>query len=560
MDFAIRLMPTCAPVRSVTSAVGVLALLLLLLFTGSARGADYYACDCAAGAATGCVAGSDAASGTSPAAAWRSYDRAQDAWSALAAGDTLRFCRGGVFPIAGSTRWVNAQCRAAQPCTVMAYTADWSQGGEDLPRLERASGDAISLENGGDARHEEGYVFRDLELACTACAGQGSGVFLYNDVDDVRLEDLRIRGFGVGVFHGGSRACTADAAGCDARNVRLSLRGSDIRDNDVQGFLGAGDDLLIDGNRFEGNGRSGILEHNVYISGDASRVVVSRNELYRSAARTGRCEGASLVAHGSLTDLTIEGNFLHEDIGAASPSCWGINISPAYASGETFLRTIVRGNRLHNLGNAAIALTSCVDCVVENNLILHEQPFGITAIHASALTHEPNDATLQRLRVRNNSIQVGAAGGVGIRVGGEGTQHEIVSNALRHSAASGGAGGGSWACLALDLPAGAYAAVDHNVCGYAPGAAREWEQGSGSLANWRVLSGFDAHSRADDPGFAGAFAGSFDFAAANLAVAMISAGHPRFSATTDFYGSPRTRPADAGALQNADRLFADGYE
>jgi hypothetical protein len=557
MDVAIRLTPACAPVRSATSAVGALFVLPWLLFAGSARAVDYYACDCAAGAAGGCVAGNDAASGTSPATAWRSYDRAQDAWATLAAGDTLRFCRGGVFPIAGSTRWVNARCRAEQPCTVMAYTADWSQGGEDLPRLERTSGDAISFENGGDARHEEGYVFRELELACTGCAGQGSGVFVYNDVDDVRLEDLRIRGFGVGVFHGGSLACAADAAGCDARNVRLSLRGSDIRDNDVQGFLGAGDDLLIDGNRFEGNGRSGILEHNVYISGDASRVVVSRNELYRSAARTGRCEGASLVAHGSLTDLRIEGNFLHEDVGAAGPSCWGINISPAYASGETFLRAVVRGNRLHNLGNAAIALTSCVDCVVENNLILHEQPFGITAIYASALTHQPDDATLQRLRVRNNSIQVGAAGGVGIRVGGEGTQHEIVSNALRQTAAG---DNGNWACFALDLPANAYAAVDNNVCGYAPGAMREWEQGSGSLANWRVLSGFDGRSRADDPGFAGAFAGSFDFAAADLGVAMIGAGHPRLSAVTDFHGVARGVPADAGAQQNADRLFADSYE
>lgn len=556
MDVAIRPSPACAPVCRFMPTAGVFgALLWLLLFAGSACAADYYACDCAAGAASGCIAGSDAASGTSPATAWRSYDRAQDAWSGLAAGDTLRFCRGGVFPITGSTRWVNVQCRAAQPCTVMAYTADWSQGGEDLPRLERASGDAISLENGGDARHEEGYVFRGLELACTTCAGQGSGVFIYNDVDDVRLEDLRIRGFGVGVFHGGSRACAADAAGCDARNARLSLRGSDIRDNDVQGFLGAGDDLLIDGNRFDGNGRSGILEHNVYISGDASRVTVSRNELYRSAARTGRCEGASLVAHGSLTDLLIEGNFLHEDVGAASPSCWGINISPAYASGETFLRTVVRGNRLHNLGNAAIALTSCVDCVVENNVILHDQPFGITAIYASALNHEPNDSTLQRLRVRNNSIQVGTAGGVGIRIGREGTQHEIVSNAIRYSAA-----GGNWACLALDLPASAYTAVDHNVCGYAAGAGREWEQGSGSLANWRALSGFDAHSRDDDPGFAGPFAPGFDFSAASLQSALIGAGHPRLSAATDFFGAPRTRPADAGALQNVEHLFADGYE
>lgn len=533
-----------------------LALLLLPagLLPAVATASDYHVCDCAAGAAPGCVAGNDAAAGTA-AAPWRSYDRAQDAWATLAAGDSLRFCRGGVFPIAGSTRWVNAQCRAETPCTVGAYTPDWAQGGEDLPRLERSAGDAFSFENGGDARHEEGYVFRDLELVCTDCGSNGSGFFLYNDIDDVQLQDLRIRGFAVGVFHGGSRPCAAGAIGCDARNTRLSLRGSEIRDSAVQGFLGAGDDLLIDGNLFAGNGRSGILEHNVYISGNAARVAVMHNTLYRSAARNGQCEGASLVAHGSLTDLRIEANYIHEDLGAAAPGCWGINLSPAYSYGETLLRAVVRGNTLHNLGNAAVALTSCVDCVVENNRIVHEQPFSITAIRAPAQVRASDDAPLQRLRVRNNSLYISGIGGIGISIGTEGTQHEVAGNAIRYNG-----GTASWACLSLDLPAAAYAGVDYNVCGYTPAAQREWEQGSGTLASWRAQSGLDQRSRAADPGFAQPVAPFYDLNAASMQSALIGAGHPRLGAAQDFYGIPRPLPPDAGAHQNADRVFADGME
>lgn len=531
------------------------ALAASLLWALQAGAADYFVCDCGEGAAAGCTAGNDAASGTMPATAWRSYDRAQDAWVGLAAGDTLRFCRGGVFPIAGSTRWVNAQCRAAQPCTAAAYTPDWAQGGEDLPRLVRMSGDAISFENGGLARHEEGYVLRDLELVCSDCGENGSGIFIYNDVDDVQLLDLRIRGFGVGVFHGGSQACAAGEPVCDARNSRLNLRGSEIRDSAVQGFLGVGDDLVVDGNRFEGNGRSGIFEHNVYISGNATNVAVTRNTLYRSAARNGACEGASLVAHGSLTDLRIEANVILEDIGAAAGSCWGINVSPAYEYGETFLRTIVRGNTLRNLGNAAIALTSCVDCVVENNVIVHEQPFGTTAIRAPAQNRNADDAMLQRLRVRNNSVQVAVDGGTGITLGTEGSGHEIVGNALRYSGS-----GGTWACLSLPLPTVAYAAVDHNVCGYTAGGVRAWEEGSGALSSWSAATGFDTHSRAADPGFAAPFAPNYDLTAAGMQSALIAAGHPQRGAPEDFFGIARPMPPDAGAFQNRDLVFAADFE
>src|SRR5687768_401338 len=86
------------------AGVAVALFVALAALAAPARAAERFVCDCGAGADPQCVPGSDGATGTSPDAPWQSYDRAQDAWSGLAAGDSLRFCRGGVFPVAGSTQ------------------------------------------------------------------------------------------------------------------------------------------------------------------------------------------------------------------------------------------------------------------------------------------------------------------------------------------------------------------------------------------------------------------------------------------------------------------------
>ncbi|HSX60834.1 MAG TPA: right-handed parallel beta-helix repeat-containing protein [Tahibacter sp.] len=532
---------------------------LCLFLCAPLAAADHFVCDCATGAAPGCVAGNDAAAGNSPATAWRSYDRAQDAWSGLAAGDSIHFCRGGVFPIAGSTQWLNTQCTAAQRCGIEAYSAAWASGGEARPRLVQSSGHGFNFANAGDAAPDGGYRVRDLELACTACTNDDWGLFFFNDVDDVRLERLRITGFGIGVHLAGSNPCGSDP-GCDGHSSRIELVDSEIEGNRTQGWLGAGDDLLLAGNRFAGNGTGTVFQHNVYLSqsnGATHRIRVVRNALYRSAASaSGSCQGGSFAVHGEHTDLLIEGNTIREDLGAADPACWGLGITPAYGTPEGFVRTIVRGNTFRNVGNIAIALGSCQDCVVENNVIVGEQSFGGIGIAAPAVARAADDLPLARLTVRNNSLYLTAPSSIGIRLGDEGSQHVVVSNALHSTTTS-----GSWSCLSLNLAFGAYAAVDNNVCGFVTGAGREWEQGSGSLAAWRAASGFDAASLAVAPGFASPAGPGFQLEAASASAAMVGAGHASASSPTEFYGASRTVPPDAGAYQygTSDRLFRDGF-
>jgi hypothetical protein len=521
---------------------------------------DYYVCDCASGADAQCVVGNNGAAGTAPATAWRTYDRAQDAFGTLAAGDHLNFCRGGVFPVGGSTQWVNRNCTAAQNCFIGAYVPTWASGDEARPRIVQTTGAGLAFANGGDGEREQGYRVSDLDIACTACVSGDWGIFFYNDIDDVTLERLRISGFSIGVHLAGSNPCGVDP-NCDRHNSRITLVESDVVDNFDMGWLGADIDLLIADNRFLRNGSGSVFEHNLYLSqsgGATTGVRVLRNELYRSAASaTGSCQGGTFAVHGEHTDLLIEGNLLHEDIGAADQSCWGIGITAAYGTPEGFVRAIVRGNTIRNMGNVAIALSSCVDCIVENNRIEHAQSFGAFAVVAPASARASDDLPMARLTVRNNSMYTTAPNGGGIRVGTEGTQHVVVSNAVHATASV-----GSFHCLSLDLPFVAYAAVDNNVCGYVAGAGREWEEGSGALAALRVASGFDMASQAAAPGFAAPGEPSHDLTAASASSPMVGAGHATLSAPREFHGNVRPAPPDAGAHEYGvgESIFENGFE
>jgi hypothetical protein len=536
-----------------------LAVATMLTGFGDLRAADFYACDCAAGADPQCVAGDDAVAGTSPKAPWRSYGRARDQWPMLTGGDSIHFCRGGVFPISGSTQWVNDDCRADQRCSIGAYVAPWAGGDEAPPRIVQSQGHGFAFVNAGDPEPEEGVVLRDLEVACTGCVGGQWGVFLYNNIDDLRMQRLHIHGFDIGVHLAGANACAVP--GCDRANERIELLESDITDNLTMGWLGADQELLIADNRFLRNGAGTVFQHNLYLTqsgGATTGIRVLRNELYRSAARaSGSCQGGSFASHGEHTDLLIEGNFVHEDLGAADPACWGIGLTPAYDTPEAFVRAVIRGNRIRNLGNVAIAIASCVDCIVENNIVESEQAFGGIAILAPAVARGSDDATLTGLAVRNNSIHLAAGGSTGIRVGDEGTQHVIVSNALQSTAMS-----GAWSCLSLTLAPASYSAVDNNACGFVAGGGREWEQGSGSLAAWRGTSGFDLQSVAIAPGFASPGAPDHDLQAESAAAPMVGLGHATLSAVREYFGQLRGALPDAGAHQIgvAPGVFADGFE
>ncbi|WKZ56080.1 MAG: GC-type dockerin domain-anchored protein [Bdellovibrionota bacterium] len=368
---------------------------------------DRFACDCASGADAGCIPGDDANAGTSAAAPVRTFERLRSMFGTLPAGSTVGFCRGGVFTVTGSDRWVNFNCREDDPCTIRDYTPPWASGDEGKPKVISPSRSAFAFEDGGNADHDEGYVLINLELQG---AGIGFGVRAYNDADGIYISDMDIHGFDIGVALQGSNTLNP---GADAISVRAVLRNSRITNNVTQGFFGGGHWALIEGNYFESNGTRYILDHNIYVSGGTGMKIIG-NELYRSAMREGQCQGVSLVGHGNIANLTIEGNLIREDIGAAAQTCWGIAIDTGYASAESFPGLVIRGNTVLNVGNQSIGCTACSDAIIENNVVIQMQPFGGTQITAPNRAPGSSDAPTERVTIRNNSVYIGESGGTAV--------------------------------------------------------------------------------------------------------------------------------------------------
>lgn len=513
----------------------------------------YFVCECGAGSAAGCQAGDDDATGRSPYTPFESYQRARARFSSLAAGDTIRFCEGGAFPITGANterRWVNDRCRAESPCVVTSYPAPWGAGDEDRPLLTAQDGHGMALEDGGDADHEEGYVFENLTLRCTSCGGAGWGFFLYNDIDHVVLQDVEIDGFALGVYVGESNPC-ADPA-CDGVNAGLTIRRARIVNSSTQGFLGAGDSLVIEDSYFENNGTRAFLDHNIYLGGVSHGARISRNELFRSALNeAGSCSGVSLVAHGEHTDLV---NLIYEEVGKAEPGCWGIAVDPAYEEPERFQNVVIRRNEIRHVGNLGIGVASCVDCLIENNVVVNAQPFAVTGIAAPDRAAGPGDADPSNVDIRNNSILIAAAGGAGIRVGGLGTGNLVGSNAVLYTGAA-----VDWYCMEVVLPDGTdigtvYEAVGHNLCWASElGAGGQWERYTGTdpdpLTAWQNASGLGAGSIWADPEFADALGPDYNLRPASSASPLVDNGHPSLSAPTDISGAARDDAPDLGAYE-----------
>jgi hypothetical protein len=497
----------------------------------------FYVCNCGPDSPQGCRPGSDDNSGKRPGAPWRTYERARKQFAELRPGSSIAFCRGGSFPIEpdSSQRWVNSACRAKAPCVVRDYVPDWGNGATPAPTI-RAPRDArvFSLENGGPALHEEGYVFANLDLE-----GSGSGwaVFLFNDIDDVTMCNLVINNFDIGVHLGGSDAV---GPGSDGTSERISLRNSRVTNNSGHGWLGASSGSSIETSYFENNGfGKAIFNHNIYLSGDdAHDFRVIGNELYRSAVISGKCQGTSLVVHGTFDGLRIEHNLIREDLRAAADTCWGIGVATGYDRAEAFKNVMIDSNVIVNTGNVSIGLNACQNCLVENNIIVNEQGFNDSAIQAPAIERGAGDASDDHIVVRNNSIYSDC--GTGISLNKEGTHHEVVNNAIYFS------GRRPSRCFILDATPGTYAEVDYNVC-LASGST-EWTMARPELTAWTRDTGFDKHSVRDDPRFLSIVA-PYNLSA-QQGSPLVNKGDPNNSPRTDQSGKQRTDGApDIGAIE-----------
>ena len=441
----------------------------------AAHGATYYFSDCQAGADTGCTAGNDANAGTSPSAPKRSLP-SRALVDGLAAGDQILLAKNGSWRSAVTAFWTgNTKGSAQNPIVIGAYAPTGYLGSaKALITLTANDANCLTISNGGATPvHKEGFTFKSIK--CVGAGGSNSsiGVFTYNDVSDVLLEDLDISGFGIGIYPGGGNAPGATTA-------RLTLRNSHIHDNGAQGLYGGGRGLLVEGNTFDNNGYVGEANrpanhfHNIYLS-LATDTVLRGNTLTRSAVcnpkmkspctAVNQCHGVSLVIHGTASNLIIENNLVNETTGATA-GCYGIQVAPGgYGTPENFEGTIVRGNRLVNVGGVAIDMGSAPNSIVENNAIVwntvpNSTVHGIVVPSGNAARSTTLD---KQLTIRNNSIYIAGANATsrGIVVQSPSADHQVVSNLIFFASDS----SPSAACFSTKgLVASNFKAFDHNLC------------------------------------------------------------------------------------------------
>jgi parallel beta-helix repeat protein len=515
------------------------------------KGTIYYVCDCQSGADSQCQPGSDGNAGTDPAKPWQTFNKGVSTFAKLNAGDTIAFCKGGVFAGTTSIGWVNPACKADNPCTVREYQPPWGSGNEALPRI--VGGD-IDLNNPGDATHEEGYQFLNLDFDGGSGYGIEFGILAGNDIKDVLFCDVTMTGYQNGMYVANSGPAAA-GSGSDTLQARIVLRGSQILNNSNLGYLGTCDGCAVEYSLFDHNGDASILDHDIYFSGDldgngnhhtATGERIVGNQLYHASQGTGNvCSGNPLVVHGNHDQLLIQGNTIVQDPGTANGACWGISVGPGYSNyAEAFTNVTIAGNTVVDVGNVSIFVSSCQNCTIESNLIIQSQAgFNSTGIQAGTGSRDADDLPMNAVQVLNNTIYFDqpTVTLVGITVGQEGSGHVIASNVITAASA------GQLYCLGLGLAPSAYYS-NHNICWNVSGPVNAWEIGTNdSLDTWQAKTGLDAQSQVVDPAFKMAGIMSYDFSP-GAGSPLLGGGDPDKSSAVDFAGNPQPSPPNVGAF------------
>lgn len=358
-------------------------------FTASSGGPTLYFSDCQAGAATGCLPGSNANPGTQAAP---KQNLSGINVSTLPAGTSLLFARGGSW-IVGWTRLENMNASAAAPITFDAY------GSGPAPLLTTSSNAIAAFELGGDyfnTSNDGGYVFRNLRI--DGSGNSAAGFWFNGNVRDVVIDNVEITGFDIGI-HSQARAPHG------VHNVLI--RNSSISRNNSMGVLGQFSNTVIEGTLFEANNTiSGSgFNHGTYLSGSdglsGHNVTLRNNRYIRNSVVNGVCLGGNMTFHGQMDGVLIEGNRIEQD--AAAEGCWEMSITQGYTTAEWFRNFVVRNNKLINAGNTGMSVQSAPGIVVEGNVIINTQATYQTGISVGHTEYSNGDAPDGNAIVRNNT-------------------------------------------------------------------------------------------------------------------------------------------------------------
>ncbi len=513
----------------------ILAALLALPMMG-ASATTYYFSSCDAGVpsrgtpAATCVAGNNANDGLTTATPKR--NAAGISVTNLPAGSSFKLARGGVWANSWGRVIVKSNFSTkAQPFLVEDYVTPAGSGADAPPKIiidaSLPTADCTALCNrpfefAGVASRAgiEGYVIRNLFITgmrdayasppVTGPSVSGVwGLYLLNGTGII-IDNMDLERGSLGIESGGSprAVLTRD----------IWIKNSRMRYNS-QGIHGVYTDALIENNDISdnaaGTGSQAAFIHNVYFSGFINSIF-RNNRVERNAidVSTGKCNSVSVVMHGVVDNSVFENNLVRED--DSSSACFSLAADPAYSTAqppEEFKKLVIRNNRFINFGNYGVGLSSCNDCVIENNLLYKAGGsvggYAIGVPGSNPTNHSINGTPNQdlvgspRVHIRNNTIYIaGYSPGYpsrGIRhlVGassGGGTGHTITNNII----VFGGSSAGTQYCFDVGTPApGDFAAINNNLCYGIPAVTNLlWAQAQ-TLAQAQALGFSTVHSTAD---------------------------------------------------------------
>ena len=503
-------------------------------------GTVHYYCDCGTGAQPGCVAGNDTNAGTNPSLPRRTIGNAATFLrSQAAANDTVALCKGGAFNATGTLNIGNTICPAGTTCNDLREYTPTAFPGTAKPIINNVAGGVPLLQIAGNFG---GARLLNLKLNGDhgAIGNKNWGFFFYKGAHDVTMCNLDMDGFDISVYN------ESDAG----INNKIKVTGSHIINSRSQGYLGSGNGAEISYNYWDGNASSTVYDHTIYLSGHQpiSNIRIVGNYIRGQYGST--CLGGPLTVHGEYDGLTIDGNEINVDASAnTNGGCWGIALTDGgYTVPVYFRHTSVSGNIIKNGGNLALAVEACPGCLIENNLIIQDWPYGSGAWAMQGIVAPPqnrsgDDVNIANI-IRNNTIYFGpnaTGGGTGITVKTQGTGHVIANNSVYYRAASAGQGVN---CYAYPLALASYAFINNNHCYSA--APYSWVAARGSLAAWKTYaagSGFDTASITGNTLFT-ATGTDFTPAAGSL---LIGKGDTAHGSTHDITGKTRPSPPAIGA-------------
>jgi len=521
------------------------------------RGTVYYYCDCGSGHDPSCVAGSDASTnpGTDPLHPRQTIGDAMKRFNSNASNVTVALCQGGAFDATSSgdgmaSLYPNSTgCAPGTTCNdIREYAPPPSLFTSTAKPIINNAYDTNPNNKTGNkglalfrfASNVGGVRFLNLKLQAHPIY-PGQGFYFYRGAHDVTMCNTDMDAFSIAVYN--ESGTTADAS---TSNIKLT--GSLITNSKAMGYLGGGDNDEISYNTWNGNGSDSAVDHTIYYSTVKKITNVKLIGNYVHGQNGTQCLGAPIVAHMAVDGLLVKDNIVDIVATENTGGCWGIAFNNFTSDTHAIYHrnAIFTGNTIRNGGNLALTVTGCPNCVIENNLIIHEliEATGIKVASGSARTGD--DINTGNI-IRNNTIWYGpnaANGGVGIEVGTEGTDHIIANNTVTYSAAT--TGGNGFSCFSYPLVLASYAFINNNHCSSAASSA--WEATRGSLIAWKAAApGFDTASFAGDPMFK--VAGS-DFTPATGSP-LIATGSTTLntSSAMDITGKARSNPPTVGAFE-----------